>query len=281
MTPVPSLPTISQLWIYPIKSLGGISLSEAQLSPRGLQWDRRWMLLDAQGNFMTQRQIAAMALLQVELGDNALRVRHSQKNMEPLSIPLQQQEGAGEVQAPIWDDTTLAWYVGREYDAWFSEALERPCRLVYMPEESERTATGKWSGQQQKVSFVDEYPLLLIGQASLDDLNARLQAPVPMNRFRPSMVVNGSTPFAEDTWHEIRVGELRFWGEKPCARCLVTTIDQQTGKAGKEPLQTLSRYRRLGSKVLFGQNLLCDSAGTLRVGDKLEVISYKPDPLKG
>lgn len=270
---------ISELYIYPIKSLGGISLREAQLSSRGLQWDRRWMLLDEEGNFLTQRQFAKMALLQVSLEEGALLVQHRQKDLPALSIPLHMKDTGEHVQAPIWDDTSLAWYVGKEWDQWFSEALSRPCRLVYMPEESERITTGKWSGRQQKVSFADGYPALLIGQASLDDLNSRLRESVPMDRFRPNIVVRGSAPYAEDTWHEIWVGDLHFWAEKPCARCVLTTIDQQTAQKGKEPLQTLSRYRRVGSKVLFGQNLLCDAKGRLRVGDKVEILSYKPDPL--
>ncbi len=271
--------TISELWIYPIKSLGGIRLQEAQLSPRGLQWDRRWMLLDADGNFLTQRQFAEMALLDVSLHAHTLQVRHRKKNLLPLEIPLHMTDPGEQVQAPIWDDNTLAWYVGAQYDQWFSNALEQPCRLVYMPDESERITTGKWSGNQQKMSFADGYPALLIGQGSLDDLNARLATPVPMNRFRPNLVVRGTAPFAEDVWHEFWIGDLHFWAEKPCARCNVITIDQETLQTGKEPLQTLSRYRRVGNKVMFGQNLLCDASGTIRVSDVVEVKSYKPGPL--
>ncbi len=270
---------ISELWVYPIKSLGGISLREAQLSARGLLWDRRWMLLDAEGDFLTQRRFPEMALLQVSLHTHTLEVFHRYKSLPSLIIPLQMQDTGEHVQAPVWDDRTLAWYVGRQYDQWFSEALETPCRLVYMPDESERTTIGKWSGRQQKVSFADAYPILLISQASLDDLNSRLQETIPMDRFRPNIVVRGSAPFAEDKWHEFWVGDLHLWAEKPCARCVLTTIDQLTAQKGKEPLQTLSRYRRLGSKVLFGQNIISDTEGTLYVGDAIEVKSYKPDPM--
>lgn len=270
---------ISELWIYPIKSLGGVSLKEAHLSPRGLQWDRRWMLLDEAGNFLTQRQFAEMALLKVSLEADCIRVRHTKKGGHSLEISLQQQDTGEHVQAPVWDDRMLAWYVGKQYDQWFSEALERPCRLVYMPDESERTTTGKWSGRQQSVSFADAYPVLLIGQSSLDDLNSRLHQPVPMNRFRPNIVVKGAAPYAEDKWHEFWVKEHHFWAEKPCSRCVLTTIEQQDAQKGKEPLQTLSRYRKLGPKVYFGQNTLCDTEGVIRVGDELEIKSYKPDPM--
>lgn len=272
-------PIISELWIYPIKSLGGISLQEAQLSPRGLQWDRRWMLLDTEGNFMTQRQFFDMALLEVSLHPQQLEVRHRHKDLPPLYIPLYQQDTGEHVQAPVWDDVSLAWYVGREWDEWFSQALEKPCRLVYMPEENERTTTGKWSGLQQKVSFADGYPVLLIGQSSLDELNSRLAEPVSMTRFRPNIVVAGAAPFAEDAWHEFQLGEHSFRAEKPCARCVLITLDQETMKKGKEPLKTLSTYRRQENKVLFGQNLLCDPAGTIWVGDRVNVLSHKPDPL--
>lgn len=272
--------TIGELWIYPIKSLGGISLREAQLSPRGLQWDRRWMLLDAAGDFLTQRQFSEMALLEVSLQPDSLQVKHRSKNLPGLLIPLHP-DGEGEpVQAPIWDDRTLARYVGREWDQWFSEALGQNCRLVYMPDESERTKQGKHSGREQPLSFADSYPIMMIGQASLDDLNSRLSEPLPMTRFRPNIVVRGSAPFAEDSWHEFWINELHFWAEKPCGRCTLINIDPKTAQRGKEPLQTLSRYRKVGNSVLFGQHLLADSGGRLRVGERLEVQSYKPDPFR-
>ena len=270
---------ISELWVYPIKSLGGISLKEAQLSPRGLQWDRRWMLLDGEGNFLTQRQHHHMALLQVSLHPEVLQVMHRQKSLPPLQIPLHIEDTGEHVMAPVWDDQMLAWYVGKLYDEWFTEALDKPCRLLYMPDESERVATGKWSGRQQPVSFADAYPILLIGQGSLDELNSRLEEPVRMNRFRPNLVVEGALPFAEDQWHEFSVGDLNFWAEKPCSRCVLITIDQETLQKGKEPLQSLAQYRRVGSKVLFGQNILCEAGGKLSVGDEVVVKSYKPDPM--
>ena len=196
---------LSEIWIYPIKSLGGIKLEEAQLSPRGLRWDRRWMLLDAEGNFLTQRSTTEMALLTVSLQPDSLFVRHQQKKLPPLEIPLSITDTGEHVEAPVWDDVMLAWYVGTFYDQWFSEALGQPCRLVYMPDESERTTTGKWSGRQQQCSFADGYPVLMIGQESLRDLNARLAEAVPMDRFRPNLVVDGALPFAEDQWHEFKI----------------------------------------------------------------------------
>lgn len=274
------LRSLSEIWIYPIKSLGGIRLQEALLTERGLQYDRRWMLLDEQGQFMTQRQIPAMALLEVSLHANHLEVRHRKKSISPLTVPLEVPASAEVILAPIWEDESKAVVVSKEADRWFSEALGRQCRLVFMPGEGERIAVGKTSGRQQKVSFADGYPMLLIGQASLDELNSRLNEPIPMNRFRPNLVFSGGSPFEEDRWHAFRLGGKQFWAEKPCARCIVTTIDQESGlKQGKEPLTTLSAYRKWNNKILFGQNLLYEAEGSLQLGDQVLIETYKEAPL--
>lgn len=265
---------LSEIYIYPIKSLGGIRLSASLLTERGLAYDRRWMLVDKQG-FMTQRKFPKMTLLQVALREDHLAVVGPDDTL-PLSIPLAV-ESYFPRRVPIWDDVTLAWQVSREADAWFSEVLDHPCTLVYMPDASERTVTGKVSGQARAVSFADGYPALLVGQASLDDLNARLAAPVPMDRFRPNLVFTGGAPYEEDRWHAFRLGEAACTAEKACARCNVTTIDQATAERGKEPLATLSQYRRQGNKVLFGQNVLLEAGKTVRVGDAVRVETYKPE----
>lgn len=267
--------SISEIWIYPIKSLGGIRLPKARLTDRGLQWDRRWMLLNEKGEFMTQRQITSLAWLEVILHKHFLEIRHRKKNLEPLQVAFNIDGPAEVIEAPIWDDTSEAIVMSHEINEWFSDALEQNCRLVYMPEESSRTTTGKTSGRIQKVSFADAYPLLMIGQSSLDELNSRLAEPVPMNRFRPNLVFSGGKAYEEDNWHAFTAGSTRFWAEKPCARCVLTTIDQQTAKKGKEPLATLAKYRNHGGKVMFGQNLLYESGGTIQVGDKINVISHK------
>lgn len=271
--------TISEIWIYPIKSLGGIKLKQARLTERGLEWDRRWMLLDAEGQFMTQRQVAPMALLEVSLKQNQLEVRHRIKDLPPLTVPFQPQSPTELVDAPIWDDYSKALFVSPEADSWFSEALEQICRLVYMPDEGQRSTSGKTSGRIQKVNFADEYPALIIGQASLDDLNRRLAEPIPINRFRPNFVFSGGMPFEEDGWHAITIGSNRFWAEKPCARCVVTTIDQQTTEKSKEPLHTLAAYRKWNNKLLFGQNLMFEADGFVKEGDNIEVLSKKEVPL--
>lgn len=228
---------------------------------------------------MTQRQIAPMALLEVSLQQNHLEVRHRIKDIAPLKIPFMPESPAELVEAPIWDDTSKAIIVSQEANSWFSEVLEQACQLVYMPGEGQRSTSGKTSGRIQKVSFADEYPALIIGQASLDDLNQRLAEPLPMNRFRPNLVFTGGKPFEEDSWHALTIGNHRFWAEKPCARCVVTTIDQRTGIKGKEPLTTLATYRKWNNKLLFGQNLMYDAGGFVKIGDQIEILSTKEAPL--
>lgn len=273
--------SISEIWIYPIKSLGGIRLREALLMERGLQLDRRYMLLDAKGQFMTQRKISGMALLEVSLGHDHLQVRHRHKDLTPLILPLEPDLHLTNesLQAPIWDDSSLAFLLCKEANEWFSEALEMPCQLVYMPETGDRTATGTTSGRLQKVSFADSYPILITGQASLNDLNGRLKDPISMRRFRPNLVFSGGTPFEEDAWHAFKAGQNTFWAEKPCARCILTTLDPDTAQKGKEPLATLATYRKWNNKILFGQNLMFEPGGSIREGDRIEILSRKEAPL--
>ncbi len=266
---------LSEIYVYPIKSLGGLRLSASLLTERGLAHDRRWMLVDKQG-FMTQRKFPRMALLKVSLHEDHLEVCGSKEDAPSLLVPMAV-ESYFPRQVPIWDDVSLAWQVSRRADAWFSEVLDHPCSLVYMPDDSERTVTGRVSGHARSVSFADSYPALLVGQASLDDLNARLTEPVPMDRFRPNLVVTGGAPYEEDRWHAFRLGEAACTAEKACARCNVTTINQATAEWGKEPLTTLSQYRRQGNKVLFGQNVLLEVGKTVRVGDVVRVKTYKPE----
>ena len=265
---------LSDLYIYPIKSLGGICLAEARLEERGLAHDRRWMLIDDRG-FLTQRQLPQMARLSVSLRSDHLEVI-GPNCLSPLTVPLAPPSKSASLTVSVWGDESVAWPVGADADAWFSEALGRDCSLVYMPDESERQAVGKVSGRPQPVSFADGYPALLIGQASLDDLNRRLAAPVPMNRFRPNVVFTGGEPYEEDRWHAFRIGEVSCWAEKPCARCTMVTVDQVTAERGKEPLATLARYRQQENKVMFGQNILYEPGKTVRVGDVIRVETHKP-----
>lgn len=276
------MPTLqlSEIWIYPIKSLAGLSLQQASLTSRGLLYDRRWMLVDETGRFLSQRTLPQLVLFDVRMEENSLIITHRESPSDPLRIPLVA-EGGEALQVEVWDDTMSAQGGFPEANAWFSERLGRNCRLVYQPESTHRTVDPRYARQGEITSFSDGYPFLLIGQASLDDLNTRLETPVPMNRFRPNLVVTGGQPYEEEGWENFRIGEQEFWGVKPCARCVLTTIDQQTAEKGKEPLRTLSKYRNWNNKILFGQNLLPGAdLHTLRVGDSVDIIKSKPGPLE-
>jgi uncharacterized protein len=245
---------LSEIYIYPIKSLGGIRLNSAVAEERGLQYDRRWMLTDADGQFLSQRAFPQMALLDVALSTAGLRVTHRQQSVTPLSIPLAVPQ-TDPVKVVVWDDTCEALPVSQEADDWFSEALGKSCRLVYMPDSSTRRVEEKYVPEPFNTSFSDGYPLLIIGQASLDYLNGRLDEPLPINRFRPNLVFTGGTAHEEDTWCDFRVGAATFRGVKLCGRCIMTTINQQTGEKGQEPLRTLSTL----------------SGGMVQVGDRIEI----------
>jgi hypothetical protein len=175
----------------------------------------------------------------------------------------------------VWDDTVESFHVSDEADLWLSEYLQKPCKLVHLPEDGERPIDTRYAKNGEHVSFADAFPYLLISQGSLDDLNNRMKAPVSMNRFRPNIVVTGADPFAEDLWCEIKIGEVHFKVAKPCARCILTTVNQNTGDRGKEPLRTLSRYRMLNNKVLFGQNLIALNSGRIDVKAPITILSYK------
>jgi hypothetical protein len=283
--------TISELRIYPIKSLGGISMSEVVVEEKGFRHDRRFMLVDPSGMFMTQRTNHHMALIDVEithtpeLGET-LRVWHRHQPDNVLELPLSvsvQTENEAEPRetmlVTVWDSTDIpALTVSADADRWLSNAIGKECRLVYMPETTHRAVDSAYAHHNEAVSFADGYPYLLIGQASLDYLNQQLSEPIGMIRFRPNIVVSGSSPNEEDGWAHFRVGDIDFYGVKPCARCVLTTIDPETGQQGKEPLRTLTTYRRWQKKILFGQNVLAKPTGnsvigTLRIGQPIEVVT--------
>lgn len=227
------------------------------------------MVVDASGIFMSQRTYPRLALIATEIGWDSLTV--NAPAMDTMKIPFRLTESDA-VRVRVWNDVVEAVSTGAGAEEWFSRFLGVSCRLVYMPDDVRRPVDPKYAIADNIVSFADAFPLLLISQPSLDDLNARLALPLPMNRFRPSLVVTGCDPYAEDGWHKIRVGPVTLRVVKPCSRCATTTVDQQTGISAKEPLATLSLYRSVNGKVMFGQNVIPTSTGILRLGDSVEVI---------
>lgn len=267
---------ISGLFVYPIKSLGGISLNTAQVTSRGLEQDRRWMLVDENNHFLSQREIPEMALLYVELTPNGLLVMHKQQPEEFVAVPFLF-EANEEAVCTIWDDECQAEFVDTEIDNWFSRILKRKCRLVYMPKNSKRIVDQRYAAPDQITSFADAFSFLLIGEASLEELNSRLQEPVLMDRFRPNIVFSGGEAFQEDQMAHFRINNFSFYGVKPCARCPVITIDQESGISGIEPLKTLATYRKKNNKVYFGQNLVHEGEGSISLGDELVIKELNPE----
>lgn len=257
---------VQDIFIYPIKSLGGIRLSEAIVEEKGFRHDRRWMLVDEEGVFVTQRENPQLALLEVTLGKDELVVSHKKDQIKPVKIPIELAAGP-ELMVTIWDDQVLAKTVDPELDQWFSDFLGFPVSMVIMPESTHRKVNSKYAVHAESVSFADGMPYLLIGQESLNDLNSRLENALPMNRFRPNIVFSGGSPYLEDSLRKIKIGQLEFQIVKPCARCVMTTVDQESGVKGKEPLKTLSTYRTLNGKVYFGQNVVALQSGKISVGD--------------
>jgi uncharacterized protein YcbX len=287
---------ISQINIYPIKSLKGIGLESSVVEKRGLRFDRRWMLTDKDGMFFTQRETPKMAAVRIELGDDSLKA--SAEGFGELEVPMRPDAGVRQ-NVTVWQSTVEGEVYNGQVSEWFSEVLGRECQLVLMPESTERHVSEQFDSGEDIVSFADGYPLLLIGEGSLEELNRRIKenadksvrVPIPMDRFRPSVVVRGSEPFAEDNWAKVRIGEAVFRVAKPCGRCVMTTIDQQKGEFdGKEPLRTLATFRKAAdvrpvgyekyghtsSMVLFGENLVPDNSGvTVNIGDEVDVLEYR------
>ena len=262
---------LKAVFIYPVKSLAGISMTEAVVQTRGLQWDRRWMLTDMSGKFITQREYPRLALLQPEIQNSGMTIRHKTDTQLSIRIPLEQQNDLRPVS--IWGDQTLGMLMDPFVNEFFSDFLGFPCQMVYMTDSVHRKVDPGYDRGNNVVSYADGYPYLVLSEASLEDLNSRLDHPVPMDRFRPNFVISGTEPYAEDNFYRLRIGTVDFDAVKKCARCILPTIDQQTGLMGKEPLRTLSEYRREDNKVKFGMNLCLGDPGqvgsVVRVGDAI------------
>ena len=263
----PSTVTLSGLYVYPIKSCAGIPLQSADLSATGLRHDRSWMLVDETGEFMSQRAHPRMALISIRFSAEHLIV--SAPGMEELEIPLYPQAESS-IDVRVWGDTNRGELVTEEANRWFTEFLKFPCRLVHKPEDDPRLVDSSFAESGDQVGFADGFAFLLISEASLEDLNMRLEDPLPMNRFRPNFVVKGCGPYAEDGWSRLRIGSVPFRVAEPCPRCAITTVDQETGTRGKEPLRTLATYRKFEGEVFFGRNLIHDTLGTVSVGASVE-----------
>ncbi|QHC22317.1 MOSC domain-containing protein [Streptomyces sp. GS7] len=272
-----STSVLQSLHLYPVKSMAGSGPGEAVVEPWGLAGDRRWLVVDAERRLVTQRQHPALALARAEeRPEGALRL--TAPGVPPLTV---------EVPAPVetipvgvWKDEVEAVPAGAEAAEWLRAYLGVECRMVHLDApEKRRPVDPEYGLPGDTVSFADGYPLLLTTTASLDALNSLVaqgdlpdEGPLPMNRFRPNVVVDHTAPWAEDDWRRVRIGEVVFDVAKPSARCVVTTTDQSTAERGREPLRTLARHRRFGDRLVFGQNLIPRGTGAIRIGDPFEIL---------
>ncbi len=265
--------SVTQINIYPVKGLAGISLPSSGVTSRGLKYDRRFMIVDGDHEFVTQREFPRMATVWTELVGGKIELAAPDRDpiafdAEPVARPTRTVQ--------VWKSHVHAHTVSAEADEWLSDYLGFDARLVYMPDSAERRCSPEYAKNGEIVSFADGYPLLIASEDSLDDLNARIVAnggtPVPMNRFRANIVVRGATPWAEDNWKDFTIGNTTLRAVKPCSRCQVTTTDQASGEVrGPEPLRTLASFRSTAAGVLFGMNLVPVALGEVKVGDQLSL----------
>ena len=263
---------LASIHIYPMKAARAVDLDESAVEPWGLAGDRRWLLVDEDGRFVSQREEPSLARVVVTPLTGTISVSSAGFPAHQVAAPA---ASAPMPKVTVWGSTVLAAAAGPDGDEWFSAYLGRPVRLVYLDDPTRRPVDPEYGRDGDVVSFADGYPLLLTSTASLDELGRWLTEdggqPVPMTRFRPNAVVAGAPPWAEDRWRRIRMGAVEFRVVKPCGRCVVTTTDQITGEVGSQPLKMLGR-RRVGQQLVFGQNMIPDGPGVIRAGDQVEVL---------
>ncbi|MFE2059429.1 MOSC domain-containing protein [Streptomyces sp. NPDC059446] len=270
-------PSLGAVYVHPVKSLAARAADQAVVEPWGLGGDRRWMLIDGENRVVTQRQLPRMAQLSAEpLADGGVSL--SAPGSAPLTVGVPDQ--ARTMTAELHRSKVEVVPASGEAHTWLGARLDAEVRLVHLDAPSHRRPVDPEFGRPgETVSFADGFPLLLTARSSLDALNALVaqgdhpeEGPLPMDRFRPNVVVEGTAPWVEDGWKRIVIGEVAFRVVKPCGRCVITTTDQRTAERGKEPLRTLARHRREGKHLLFGQNLIPDGTGVIRVGDPVRVL---------
>jgi len=268
------MPYVSQLYVYPVKSLKGIQVHAANMTSRGFEHDRRWMLIDENNKFLSQRTLPQLTFFEPIFTAAGLHITHPD-DRKGIVIPYLPSSTNADVDVTIWDDKCSGQLVDQRIDDWFSRILNMPCRLIYMPDHSRRQVDLRYAPEGQITSFTDAYPLLTISEASLNDLNNRLSSPLLMNRFRPNIVIAGCEPYWEDRLARFTINTINFIGVKLCARCSMIGVNQLTGATNAEPLKTLSKYRKRNNKVYFGQNLIHQGEGLVNIGDLLKQVELK------
>lgn len=271
---------VASLHYYPVKSCAGIDIDVAEVGRRGFKDDRGWLVVDRNGQFVTQRQLPAMALIRATVvgSGEGRSLKLEAPDMAPLSVSestrVDQSRGLRQHSVAVWKDICTAVDQGEEAAEWLSTYLGKSLRLVRMAADGRRDVKAeKPDAPPAEVSFQDGYPFLIIAVASLEELNRRLDEPLLINRFRPNIVVSGAEPFAEDTWQSVKIGDVVLTLDKACARCVITTVDQKTALKGVEPLRTLATFRKNeDNEVMFGQNAIHVNSGVIRVNDMVEIL---------
>lgn len=269
------MPLLSNIFIYPIKSLAGIQVNKWQVTPTGLQYDRKWMLVDEQGQFLSQRRLPKMALLKTKIiGQQLIVYAPYQSNLViSLETPLPSNT---KKKINLWNKQYIAQEVSSKASQWFSDFLKQSCSLVYQCEQNIRLVDQKYALKNDQTSFSDGFPFLIVSKASLALLNQQMGLSLSIRRFRPNLIITDCTSYAEDNWRKINIGKIDFRLPKPCSRCSVPQINPDTACLGKEPLRTLARTRKWQNKVFFGQNALHNSLGVLCTGDAVIIKEIGP-----
>lgn len=261
--------TVTELNIYPVKGTQGISLTKLTINSTGPKDDRRWMIIDENGKFISQRTHPALAIVKSEIVEGKLKLLIP--HIAPIFIDTCDEGNM--LEAVIWKDTCHVVEQSKQASQALSDYLKIPCKLVGLANNTIRPVNPKYAAtDMDHILFADGFPFLITSQNSLSDLNSKLSESVPMNRFRPNIVVQGLEPYAEDNWKSLRIGDVFFKAAKPCSRCTVITIDQSTGEKSKEPLKTLAKYRNSEKGIMFGMNIIHCNEGIIQVGDNLEII---------
>ncbi|MCS7081562.1 MAG: MOSC N-terminal beta barrel domain-containing protein [Rhodothermia bacterium] len=260
---------LAALYVYPVKSCRGFAVEAWTVEERGLAHDRRWMWVGPQGRALTQRELPKMALISVALTEEALQLAYPGR--EPLWVPLEPGQRARWCIVRLWNEELRLLDLGPEPARWFASALGQEARLVFQPRESHRPLDARYGRPGEGVSLADGYPILLLSEASLEALNALLERPVSVLRFRPNLVFAGVEPFVEDTWSWVRLGSVRLRLVKPCSRCLVPSIDPESGCLEPEPLRTLASFRLRQGRIWLGQNAVPETTGPVWAGQRAEL----------
>lgn len=252
---------VSELYIHPLKSAAAISVNKARIDAFGFENDRRWMLVDEKGIFLSQRQLPNMCLIKTVVTGTGISLSvPDAKELNITNVTIEQRK------VNIWGDICNSYDCGDEAANYLSDFLRTKCRLVCIPEDEKRQVDLEYAKKGELTGFSDGFPLLIISQASLDDLNSKLTMPVSMTRFRPNIVVSGVDAFAEDSWVNIEIAGINLRIVKPCSRCAIPSVDPLTAERSPEVIKVLRQYRMRESKVFFGQNVIADSLGMLEVG---------------